>query len=511
MKRLYYNGSIIDTEDGRKYDWLLIQDKMIKAKGSMENMPKDIGEDEKYDLKGKTLIPALIDPHSHLTSYAISTLQPSLENTKSFDDIIAVVSKFIKETNPNENEFVVCAGYDQNSLKEEIHPTKELLNKEFPNYPVVLQHISGHMGVMNQKALDMLDISNDNNGLLQENDFISNIKRIPLPNADTIRKAIIKAQNTYASFGIATAQEGMIAKEMIPIFKMAENEKLFFIDILGYADLKDYEQIFSSFSECLSEYHNNVKIQGLKIFLDGSPQGKTAWMREAYEGEKDGYNGFGTMSDEAVTNAFKTALKLNKQLIAHCNGDAAADQILRCASLAGTPEQIAALRPVVIHSQLLHPEIMPKLKEYGFLLSFFPAHIYYWGETHIKNLGIKRAERLSSIKSALNEGLIYTIHQDTPVLAPNLFKAMQSAILRKTKEGKVLGEKEKITPLEALQAVTINAAYQYGEENIKGSLKEGKLADLAILEEDPLEIDPEKLENIKVVETIKEGNCIFSA
>ena len=511
MKRLYYNGSIIDTEDGQKYDWLLIQDNLIKSKGFCNDMPKDLSEDEKYNLERKTLIPAIIDPHSHLTSYAISTLQPSLESTKCFDDIISVVSGFIKENNPKEDEFIVCSGYDQNVLKEEMHPSKELLNREFPNHPVVLQHISGHMGVMNQKALDLLNISNDNNGLLQENDYISSIKRIPLPGADAIKKAIVKAQNTYASFGIATAQEGMTAKEMIPIFKMAENEKLFFIDILGYADLKDYEQIFSSFSECLHEYHNRVKIQGLKIFLDGSPQGKTAWMREAYEGEKDGYNGFGTMSDEAVINAFKTALKLNKQLIAHCNGDAAADQILRCASLAATPEEIASLRPVVIHSQMLHPEIMPKLKEYGFILSFFPAHIYYWGETHVKNFGINRAHRLSSLKSASNEGLVYTIHQDTPVLAPNLFKAMQSAILRKTKDGRVLGESERLTPLEALQAVTINASYQYGEENIKGSLKEGKLADLAILEENPLEMDPERLDKIKVAATIKEGKYIYIA
>ncbi len=511
MKRLYYDGSIIDTEDGKKYDWLLIDGKLIKDKGFKNDIPSDLSEDEKCSLHGSTLMPAIIDPHSHITSYAISSLQPSIENAESFDDIILTVSEFIKQNKPKETDFVVCSGYDHNMLKEQQHPKKELLDRKFPDTPIVLQHISGHMGVMNQRALDLLSINNDNNGLLLENDYISSIKRIPLPGTDAIKKAIVKAQNTYASFGIATAQEGMIAKEMIPILKMAENEGLFFMDILGYADLKDYEEIFSSFSECLNEYHSRIKIKGLKIFLDGSPQGKTAWLREAYEGERDGYNGFGTMSDEAVTDAFKTAIKLNKQLIAHCNGDAAADQLLKCACMAATADKIAALRPVVIHSQLLHPEIMPKLKEYGFILSFFPSHIYYWGETHVKNLGIERAERLSSLKSALNEGLIYTMHQDTPVLSPNLFKAMQSAILRKTKSGRLLGDKERLTALEALQAVTINAAYQYGEEHIKGSLREGKLADLVILNENPLETDPEKLDKIKVEATIKEGRYIYTA
>ena len=365
------------------------------------------------------------------------------------------------------------------------------------------------MGVMSSKALEKLGITDDKDGLLQENDFISAVKRMPLPSKEILEKAIIKAQDTYASYGIATAQEGMIAKEMISIFKMAEEENLFFLDILGYADIKDRELIFSSFPLCENSYHNHLKLPGLKIFLDGSPQGRTAWMREPYEGEKDGYKGFGTMKDEDVISSFNIAIKEERQLIAHCNGDAAADQLLRCASMADNNEKLKELRPVVIHSQLLNPDIMPKLKEMGFLLSFFPSHIYYWGETHVKNFGIKRAERLSSIRSAKNAGLNFTLHQDTPVLPPNLFRAMQSSVVRKTESGRLLGEKECLTPLEALQAVTLNAAYQYNEENLKGSLEEGKYADIAILFENPLTTEAEHLADIKVFATYKEGRKIY--
>ena len=141
--------------------------------------------------------------------------------------------------------------------------------------------------------------------------------------------------------------------------------------------------------------------------------------------------------------------------------------------------------------------------------SFFVAHVYHWGDIHIKNYGMERASRISLAKSAQDKGIIYTFHQDSPVIEPNMLETIWCAVNRITKNGVLLGNDERISPLDALKAVTKNAAYQYFEEDIKGTLKEGKLADLVILDKNILKVDPMKIKDIQVVETIKEGETIF--
>ena len=140
--------------------------------------------------------------------------------------------------------------------------------------------------------------------------------------------------------------------------------------------------------------------------------------------------------------------------------------------------------------------------------SFFVNHIYYWGDIHLKNLG-KRAQKISCVNSALKYDLIYTFHQDTPVIEPDMFETIWCAVNRTTRDGKLLGEDEKISVLEAIKTVTINAAYQYGEEEIKGSLKAGKNADFIIVDKNPLKVAKDELRNIKILETIKDGKVIW--
>ena len=163
----------------------------------------------------------------------------------------------------------------------------------------------------------------------------------------------------------------------------------------------------------------------------------------------------------------------------------------------------------MIHAQLLQPEQLADMAKLNLIASFFIAHIYHWGDTHIQNFGMERASQISPVGTAIQEGVTYTFHQDTPVIAPNMMDTIWCAVNRKTRNGIELGEEQKISVYDALKAITIHGAYQYFEEDKKGSIREGKLADLVILDQNPLKVNPMDLRDIQVVCTIKNGDILF--
>ena len=216
------------------------------------------------------------------------------------------------------------------------------------------------------------------------------------------------------------------------------------------------------------------------------------------------------MTDEDVLAALKEAGKRKVQIIAPCNGDAAAEQFLDCLEKAEQEYTVLkTLRPVVIHGQFMRPDQMPKAKDLGAVVSFFTAHTWYWGDVHVQNFGLERASRISAAASALACGMPFTFHQDAPVIRPDMLETIWCAVNRRTKNGIVLGADQRIPVWEALKAVTINAAYQYFEEEQKGSITPGKRADFVILSENPLEVPKDRIRKIRVLETIKDGESIF--
>lgn len=141
--------------------------------------------------------------------------------------------------------------------------------------------------------------------------------------------------------------------------------------------------------------------------------------------------------------------------------------------------------------------------------SIFSSHVWYWGDAHLRNLGPVRGGRVSACGDAERAGLPFTLHTDTPVLRPNLLEAAWCAVNRITKAGVQLDEDQKVTPYEAMRAITYNGAYQYGEEADKGTLEAGKLADLVVLDRNPLAVDPREIRDIQVLATIKEGDTLY--
>jgi predicted amidohydrolase YtcJ len=166
----------------------------------------------------------------------------------------------------------------------------------------------------------------------------------------------------------------------------------------------------------------------------------------------------------------------------------------------------------MVHCQTVRDDQLDRMAEIGMVASFFLDHIHFWGDYHYTSvLGHDRGMHISPIREALKRGINYTMHQDSPVVNPNALFAVHNAVNRKTPAGRVLGEDQKLTAYEALKAVTINGAYQIFEEDSKGSITAGKLADLVILDSNPLKVDGDKIKDIVVLETIKEGKTIYSA
>jgi predicted amidohydrolase YtcJ len=257
-------------------------------------------------------------------------------------------------------------------------------------------------------------------------------------------------------------------------------------------------------------YVGGVRIGGLKIVLDGSPQGRSAWVSEPYlagpEGELSSYAGAPLLSNEDVYQMVADCFGRGVQVLAHANGDAAIEQALEAVARAEERHGRADRRPVMVHSQLATEEQLDRMRELGIVPSFCSSHGFYWGDSHVASvLGRERATRVNPARSAGRLDLRFSLHDDAPIVSPNVLFLIWSAVTRFSRSGAVIGPEQRLTPLEALRAVTIDAAYQHFEDDRKGSLEVGKLADMAVLSENPLRVPPETIREIEVLATLKEG------
>lgn len=525
-KTLYYNGDIITMENNLYAKAVLVKDGIIEKVSFDEDISSLKSSDTKMiNLDGKTMLPSFIDAHSHITAFATSLRYVSLAEAKNFDDIIKILTKFKNNHKLDNEQWIIGFGYDHNNLIEKIQPTKFVLDKVSLQNPILISHVSGHMGVVNSVALKMLNIDKDTlnpdggiigrienstepNGYLEENAFMQATKSCPKLSTDEAVDLIQQAQQIYLSYGITTIQDGLMKEEEFNFLKTASQNNKLIADIVGYVDLKQSKSIVNNNKDYVKQYKNNFKIGGYKIFLDGSPQGRTAWISKPYENAENGYCGYSIYKTEQVVDFIRTALDQNIQLLAHCNGDAAAQQFIDAYKLALKDKNID-VRPVMIHAQLVRANQLNELKALNMIPSYFVAHTYYWGDTHIKNLGKDRAFHISPIKETIAKSIPFTLHQDSPVILPNMLETIWCAVNRVTKNNIVLGEDEKISVLEALKGITINAAYQYFEENKKGSIKEKKNADFVILDKNPLKVESMDIKNIQVLETIKNNISVF--
>lgn len=521
---LYFNGPILTMAEPLYAQALVTEGAFIRYVGSLEEAECAAGPGaRRVDLAGRALLPAFLDAHSHLAAMANGLLQAPLEDCADVCRVCQRMADFIRERKIPRGAWVKGKGYDQNTLAEGAPPDRWALDRTCPDHPVVIQHASGHMGVFNSLALERLGVTEDTTcppggfmardgagrltGYMEETAFLSLLSQAPMEDPAQLLAAFSDAQDRYAAHGIATVQEGMLSAPLVPLYRELIRQDRLKLDVVGYADGGD-PAAAGAFSDCRGAYRGHFKLGGYKIFLDGSPQGRTAWMRQPYVDEPD-YRGYPTLTDDQVYERVCLAADHGMQLLAHCNGDAAAEQFLSAVEKSAAAGRKLD-RPVMIHAQLLGLDQLERVKSLGVIPSFFVAHVYHWGEVHVENFGPSRAAEISPAGSALALDLPFTFHQDAPVIQPDMLETVWCAVNRRTKAGRLLGPNQRISALAALKAVTVNAARQYFEEDQKGSLVPGKRADLVILSGDPLAVDPAAIREIQVLETIKAGTTIYS-
>ena len=526
-QKLFFNGDIITMREEQPYaQALLVKGGAIAFIGSLERARELAGaEAEMIDLEGKTLMPAFMDAHSHITNVANNLRVADLSGCKDENEIIMRLREFAKAHDVAAGEWLIGYGYDHNELASGMHPTCKALDA-IGDHPVLVTHTSGHMGAVNRLGLQKLGITRgtadptggvigrdsggEPNGYLEETAFTKVSALIPAPTLEEMMQAMDEAQEIYLKNGITTAQDGMVVPGNFALLKAMADAGRLKIDVIAYIDLAENSRLLRANHPYTQNYLNHLKIGGYKIFLDGSPQGRTAWMSEPYENAPDGYRGYPIYNDDQVKAFCEVALHEKQQLLAHCNGDAAAQQYIDAFQAAlGEMGVKNETRPVMIHAQTLRPDQLDEMKQIGMIPSYFVAHTYYWGDVHVKNLGQARARRISPVGTTVQKQVRYTFHQDAPVVPPKMLHTVWCAVNRLTKSGQVLGEDERISPYKAIQGVTEHVAWQYSEEDKKGTLQSGKLADLVILDRNPLKVEPMEIKDIEVLETLKEGRTLY--
>lgn len=537
MSTLFHNATFypMTSEDARAEALAVDDDGVISFVGSLEEARSRTSNANEIDLEGAHVLPGFIDPHSHFVGAMQYALYADLSACSSFADIQRIIRDFIAERAIGPNGVVIATGYDQNALVEKRHPDKTILDEVSTDIPILAVHASNHMAAANSLLLRLAGIDDSTpdpegghygrvegtqepNGYAEEPAAMGALYAITTPRMNFDLVAIADdMQLVYLEHGVTTCQDGATPANMADMLRALADSGKLKMDVVAYPmHGEDVDAMLKKHADLDGpDYHGHLRIGGLKMFLDGSPQGLTAWMTEPYtagpEGEDD-WVAYGTMTDEDAIAFARKAIDSGHQLLCHTNGDAASDQLLRvyAAALdASDNPRKHELRPVMIHCQTARADQYDRMAELGMIPSIFSSHVWHWGDVHLKNFGPKRGGRISACGDAKRAGLPFTLHTDTPVLRPNLIEAAWCAVNRVTKEGAQLDEGQKVSVYDALRAITANGAYQYGEEERKGTLEAGKLADLAVLDRDPFGIDPADLRDVTVLATIKEGKEVY--
>ncbi len=535
---IYYGGDIITMEgDAPTYAEALVQSEgqIVFVGNKAEALEKYGSKAEEVDLDGRTLVPGFVDGHAHFTAFGSQAVSANLMaepdgDIENIPDLIQELNDWYAENGTGKtNGWIIGMGFDDAVLAEGRFPTKEDLDQVSTEVPVCIIHISGHFCSMNSKGLEMTGVtaetpdpegglirrlpgSKEPNGVLEELAAIPRMFSVITPNSPEMADYYLdKSQELATRYGYTTAQEGRAMTNHEQLASAAERGKLM-IDVVSYVDYTFPQYMQTRWNS--RDYLGHYRIGGLKMTLDGSPQGRTAWRTRPYLIPPDGmpadYAGYPAIpEDEKVKAIIDTAFANNWQLLTHGNGDAAIDQLIRCLRPAIDKYGNEDRRNVLIHGQYVRMDQLDSLKNMDIIASLFPMHTFYWGDWHKQLIGEELGNRISPTKTALNKGLRITSHTDAPVAFPNLMMILWTTVNRLSRSGAIIGEEERLTPYEALKAITIWGAYQHFEEDRKGTLTPGKLADLVILDQNPLKVDPMALKDIKVLETIKEGKTVY--
>ncbi|MBW1641979.1 MAG: amidohydrolase [Deltaproteobacteria bacterium] len=531
---IFLNGHVLtmDSED-TVAEAVAVKDDEIEAVGKNEEIQKLSTENSRIvDLKGKTMLPGFIEAHGHFpfsgfNAVGVNVNSPPIGTMSSLAGVMDALRNQAQKT--EKGKWIIGFGFDDTLIREKRHLTCTDLDDVSTDNPVFVAHISGHLAYANNRGLALVGITenspNPEGGVIckdpesgKPNGILEETAAMQLLNAgygsvmEKFGDIVEWAVKDYASNGVTTVQCGLVSEILMAIFQPAFASEVIPLRVGIWPDHEFSEKIVKEELDVTSYNSKMVQMGAAKIIGDGSIQGYTAHLTKPYfvpfKGDKE-YRGYPVMGREKMTELVKIFHRAGMQIAIHGNGDATIDDIIYAVDQAQKEYPREDTRHIVIHAQTARDDQLDEMKRLGLTPSFFSAHAYYWGDRHCNIfLGEERAFRMNPAKSALDKGVRFTIHLDTPVTPINPLLLVWSAVNRISSGGNVIGEDECITPTQALRAVTIDAAWQIFQEKNRGSLEIGKYADMVILSDNPLK-NPSSINNIDVVETIVGGATVY--
>mgnify|MGYP006279232665 CR=1 FL=1 len=531
--KLFYNGKIITMNDD-----LPVAGSMIvqgnKITSMMEKKKPGGNYTKKIDLAGKTVLPGFNDSHMHLLGVGESMENIDLNDCKGREDVLNKIEEYIRKNKPETGTWLTGRGWNQNKFSDGRMPDRNLLDRVQGDYPIYLKRVCGHISTANSKALKIAGIGintsspsggqvdeNHNGkptGILRENAMKLVERYIPQPDIDDYKRWIKKASAQLVKNGITSVQtddfgskEGF--KEIYPLYKKLDNENKLLPRInlqTRIADLAEFKEVITKVNIQTGTGDSGLKIGPCKILADGSLGGRTAALTEPYSDQADS-RGTLLYSPEELREFIRYANSAGFQLAIHGIGDRAIRLIINLFKKEIGIKNIPKARPRIIHAQLTDYHLIEQMAELGIAADIQP--IFINSDLHIadKRLG-RRVDGTYAWKTMFKRGINLAGGSDSPVETYSPLKGIYSAVTRKDlsgypKEG--WRDEEALDLYQAIKIYTMGSAYNTFEENIKGGLSSGMLADFVVLEQDITTVNPDDIKDIEVNSTYIAGKRVY--
>ena len=533
---LIFFGDNIITMDNSKVTAVAVRGDRIVATGDQAEIIQLQDDSTRLvELGDRALLPGFIDAHGHFGAVATSSAlldlsSPPVGAVETIDDIVTAIQNWIENNDVPDGQLIYGFGYDDSLLAEQRHPNRDDLDRASTSHPIVIRHVSGHLNAANSMALAQSRITAESQspqggvirrrsdsdepiGVMEETAMGLLPGYGALISEEQGWQLRRDAAEIYSSYGITTIQDSNVSVAYVNALKARAREEAFPVDIVAYIMGNPLSDIELGQVSQDAEYVGGVRIGGVKFILDGSPQGRTAWMSQPYNEGPPGvdadYVAYPSYDPEAYQARVDNLLERHVPVLAHANGDQAIERMIDGIADAVEGEAIPDHRSVIIHAQLIRADQLDRVKELGIIPSYYSAHPFFWGDWHRLSFGDERAGFISPVRATINRDIPFTVHNDSPIVPPDMMRLVSITVNRQTRSGYILGPEQRATVMEALYAITQGAAYQYFEEDEKGSITPGKRADLVILETNPLAVDPAQLADVKIAETFARGVSVY--
>ena len=497
-----------------KAEAFAIKDGKFIAVGSNSEIITKYASKETLDALGKTIVPGLIDAHCHFYRMGLQEQKVSLEGTKSYDEVIERLVAFQKEKNVS---FITGRGWDQNDWEVKEFPTKEKLDKLFPDTPIAIRRIDGHALLVNQAAIELSNVTKNTpvsgGEIIVKNgkmtgvfiDAAMDFIQVPAPDKKASIKGLIAAQKIAFSYGLTTVDDAGLGQSTIELIDSLQQENELKIRI--YAMVSATQKNLDYYINKGIIKTDRLHVRSFKVYGDGALGSRGAAMRESYS---DRSNHFGALifNPERYREMAKQIAASEYQMNTHAIGDSANTWILKTYKEFLKSKQNKRWR--IEHAQIISPEDFILFE--NVIPSIQPTHAtsdMYWAEDRV---GKERMKGAYAYKDLLNIYGKVALGTDFPVEQVNPFLTFYAAAIRKDTDGYPEGGfqiENVLSREETLKGMTIWAAYSNFEENEKGSIEVGKLADFTMLNQDIMTIDEAKVPTTKATATYINGEKVY--